>query len=248
MLALGPTGVGKTESMKVVAEFLFGPQKLFRFDCASLQSDDCVAQLLGNRSGDKGLLGEVIRTNESGMLLFDELEKANPKVLLVLLAILEPGIFRLLDGEWADARAFYVVCTGNIASADLANAVFSSSASLERHVLEEAKDVLKPEVLNRFDEILVYRAFDHATELKVAGQKVQAYIAALADRGYVVSVKDDVLRFLALHGFDRELGARPILRTVARHIGNAVADHLIRGGSGSGSLCVSPDRSHLVLH
>ena len=247
LLLLGPTGVGKTELTLTFSRYLFGEEKVFRFDCSELNGPEAISLLLGNRQGDLGLLGTILTQHGEGTLLFDEIEKADRIVMDLLLQILDPGRFKLASGLLVDASRFYIVATGNIGSADLSEAYYASQRTLEQHVLSEAHDALRLEIFNRFDETLVFRPLSHETELSITTKKLAQYLDSLSIKGYQVTAQCDVVAHLAQHGFDRRFGARPILRAVRRLVGDAIAQDLLMGGDGCGEVSVNVDTDELIL-
>lgn len=246
-LLLGPTGVGKTETALAFTEFVCGADRLERFDCSECQGADVWPRLLGNRSGDRGRFGAIDQRMKTGTLLFDEIEKADDSFQKLLLQILEPGRITLACGETLDLSRFHVVCTSNIASNEILDLRHSTHSTLERHVLGRARESLRPEIFNRFDETLVYRPLEFDTQMEIVEAKLSAHLQSLQTKGYRLSISPGVISFLARQGIDRKFGARPLLRAIRKYVGNAVLDHLRIAGDGSGVLIVYPSDECLLV-
>ena len=137
-LFLGPTGVGKTETTISFTHYLLGSEKLFRFDMSEYQTQESVAVLIGGRVGEVGLLGLARSKSATGTLLFDEIEKAHPRVLDLFLQILDAARVTMASGETLDLSGFYVVFTSNIAASEILTLQHSSFTTMERHVLAKA--------------------------------------------------------------------------------------------------------------
>jgi ATP-dependent Clp protease ATP-binding subunit ClpB len=145
-LLLGPTGVGKTETVVVLTNQIFGAQKLFRFDMSEFQTQESLGLLLGAKLGETGHLGAVRERAAEGSILFDEAEKAHPRVLDILLQLLDAARITMATGQTLDFSGFYVWLTSNIGSAELMSLQHSNDATLERHVLSRAQQALRPEI------------------------------------------------------------------------------------------------------
>src|SRR5437667_10043040 len=155
-LLLGPTGVGKTETVLVATTQVFGSEQLFRFDMSEFQTQETLGLLLGARLGETGYLGAVRERAAEGSLLFDEAEKAHLRVLDILLQLLDAARITIATGQTLDFSGFYVWLTSNIGSAELMSLQHSNDATLERHVLTRAQQALRPEIFARINEKLVF--------------------------------------------------------------------------------------------
>jgi len=244
-LFLGPTGVGKTELCRAFTRELFGLEHLHCFDCSEFGSPQSSLEvLLGDRHGDPGRLG-ALAEHSGGTLLFDEAEKGSDRFLRLLLQILEPGRVTLASGREINLRPFIIVCTGNIGSAEILEALASKFRTLERHIVEQAQETLRPEVFNRFDEVIVFRPLELDTQREIVELKLKEYLASIpySPIAYLTEVIDFLLRF----GFDRRYGARPLVRAIRRHVGEAIARDLMAEGAGTGTLKVEQGHQKLVL-
>jgi len=247
-LFLGPTGVGKTETAMAFTRYLRGDSvgSIVRYDCSEFRSPDSLRWLLGDRVGDRGRFG-TLGQKGAVTLLFDEIEKAGRDFLDLLLQVLEPGRITLASGEPVDLSNCFVVCTSNIASHELLELKHSTPTTLERHVLSRAQQVLRPEIFNRFDETLVFRPLEYDTQVEILRQKLEEYLEPIRAGDCDIALDATVLPFLIRHGFDRRLGARPVLRAIRKHVGNALAEDLLAGGNGKGRLCVDATTDQLTM-
>jgi ATP-dependent Clp protease ATP-binding subunit ClpA len=241
-LLLGPTGVGKTESTVVFTRYLMGDDRLFRFDMSEYQTQDSLSLLLGADSGERGNLGRCVTSAEKGTLLFDEIEKAHPRIMDVFLQILDAGRVTFADGFTADLSGFYIVFTSNIASSELLDWQHSSFATMERHVLTRAQQWLRPELYARITEKLVFQRLSYEVQTDIARLMLTRHLAMLEEQGHCLIAEPDVLPFLIRHGFHSHLGARPLRDAIERLVGDAVAGSLLHAGNGSGFLLVEDDR------
>jgi ATP-dependent Clp protease ATP-binding subunit ClpA len=246
-LFLGPTGVGKTETTLVFTDFLFGPGKLFRFDMSEYQTQESLAVLLGGRIGERGTLGMVYDKSQTGTLLFDEIEKAHPRVLDVFLQILDAARVTMASGETLDLHAFYVVFTSNIGSADLLNLQHSTFATMERHVLTRAQLAMRPELYARITEKLVFNRLSYDHQLEIAELQLSDELGFLREKGYELQPDKSVLPFLVRRGFHPRLGARPMRDTVEKLMGDAVAVELLAGSSACGVVAGDDTANCLVI-
>jgi ATP-dependent Clp protease ATP-binding subunit ClpA len=247
-LFLGPTGVGKTELTLAFTDWLFGPGRAHRFDMSEYQNQSAVGLLLGERLGERGLLGSAYDRSRVGTILFDEIEKAHPRVLDLFLQILDAARVTLADGETLDLSGFYIVMTSNIGSAEILNAQHSAYSTLERHVLSRAQQGLRPEIYARVTEKLVFNRLTFDTQVEIAKMRIDEELAFLRTRGHQATTDTDVLNFLVRVGYNPRLGARPLRDAVEKHIGDAVADALLNGmQEASGRFAVQSDGTSLVL-
>ena len=246
-LLLGPTGVGKTETVVVLTNQIFGAEKLFRFDMSEFQTQESLGLLLGARLGEAGYLGAVRERAAEGSLLFDEAEKAHPRVLDILLQLLDAARITVATGQTLDFSGFYVWLTSNIGSAELMGLQHSNDATLERHVLSRAQQALRPEIFARITEKLVFGRLSYEHQLEIAGKFLAREIEFLAARGHTLELDKAVLPFLVRKGFHPKLGARPMRDAVEKQVGDAVAVHLLAGNNSDGRLQVDESRDCLIV-
>ena len=246
-LLLGPTGVGKTETVVVLTNQIFGAEKLFRFDMSEFQTQESLGLLLGARLGEKGYLGAVRERAAEGSLLFDEAEKAHPRVLDILLQLLDAARITVATGQTLDFSGFYVWLTSNIGSAELMSLQHSNDATLERHVLSRAQQALRPEIFARITEKLVFNRLSYEHQLEIAEKFLAREIEFFAARGHKLELDKAVLPFLVRKGFHPKLGARPMRDAVEKLVGDALAVKLLAGQDRGGRLQVDESRDCLVV-
>ena len=222
-LLLGPTGVGKTETVVVTTNQIFGPGQLFRFDMSEFQNQEALGLLLGARLGEVGYLGGVRERAAEGSLLFDEAEKAHPRVLDILLQLLDAARITVASGQTLDFSGFYIWLTSNIGSAELMSLQHSNDATLERHVLTRAQQTLRPEIFARVNEKLVFHRLSYEHQLEIAEKFLVKEIEFLKTREHKLELDPTVLPFLVRKGFHPKLGARPMRDAVEKLVGDAVA-------------------------
>lgn len=246
-LSLGPTGVGKTELILVLTRVLFGLDYLFRFDMSEFQTQDALGLLLGARADEIGMLGQVRRKSATGVLLFDEAEKAHPRILDILLQLLDAARLTTANGETHDFSGFYVWLTSNLGSAELLMLQHSSEATLERHVLTRAEQALRPEIFARIDEKLVFHRLSYDQQLEVAAKFLAGEINFLREQGHELEVADGVLPLLVRKGFHPKLGMRPMRHAVETLVGDAVAKELLAEKPCRGRLVVDASGETLTV-
>ena len=240
-LLLGPTGVGKTETVVVTTTQVFGAGQLFRFDMSEFQNQEALGLLLGARLGEVGYLGGVRERASEGSLLFDEAEKAHPRVLDILLQLLDAARITVATGQTLDFSGFYIWLTSNIGSAELMSLQHSNDATLERHVLTRAQQTLRPEIFARVNEKLVFHRLSYEHQLEIAEKFLSREIEFLAARGHKLELDKTVLPFLVRKGFHPKLGARPMRDAVEKLVGDAVSECLLAARARRAALCRGRD-------
>ncbi|MEI6083718.1 MAG: AAA family ATPase [Verrucomicrobiota bacterium] len=246
-LLLGPTGVGKTETVVVATTHIFSAGRLFRFDMSEFQTQEALGLLLGARLGEVGYLGAVRERATEGSLLFDEAEKAHPRVLDILLQLLDAARITVATGQTLDFSGFYVWLTSNIGSAELMSLQHSNEATLERHVLTRAQQTLRPEIFARVNEKLVFGRLSYEHQLEIAEKFLTREIEFLAARGHKLELARAVLPFLVRKGFHPKLGARPMRDTVEKLVGDAATECLLSRRAACGFLDVDETRDCLIV-
>jgi ATP-dependent Clp protease ATP-binding subunit ClpB len=230
---LGPTGVGKTELARALAEFLFDDERaMVRIDMSEYMEKHSVSRLLGAPPGyvgydEGGQLTEAVRRRPYSVLLLDEIEKAHPDVFNVLLQLLDDG--RLTDGQGrtVDFRNTVVIMTSNIGSQWLLSA--TSHEEVEDKVMAAVRDHFKPEFLNRVDEILVFHRLAKEHIARIVEIQLERLSERLAVRNITVSFDASALAYLAEKGYDPAYGARPLKRLIQREVENVLALRLLEG-------------------
>lgn len=246
-LLLGPTGVGKTETVVVTTNHVFGAGQLFRFDMSEFQNQESLGLLLGARLGEVGYLGGVRERASEGSLLFDEAEKAHPRVLDILLQLLDAARITVATGQTLDFSGYYIWLTSNIGSAELMSLQHSNDATLERHVLTRAQQTLRPEIFARVNEKLVFHRLSYEHQLEIAEKFLAREIQFLKTRGHALELEKAVLPFLVRKGFHPKLGARPMRDAVEKLVGDAVSECLLDARPACGALAVDEARDCLTV-
>ena len=247
LLAVGPTGTGKTELVLLAARYLFGEGSVRRFDLSEYQRADAVERLLGADGNDGGAMGRAAAQPSPRVWLFDELEKAHAKVFDLFIQMLEPGRVTLATGQVVSFRDDYVTFTSNLGSAEAMRMARSSPSSVEQAVLRRVAETLRPEILARIPDQLVFARLTPEVQREIAQLHLAGEVARLQDAGFDLKVSTAALEFLMRTGFHPHLGARPLRQTIERHLQDAVARALFAHGIGSGRIEVSEACNGLVL-
>ena len=234
-LFLGPTGVGKTELALAFTDYLFGEGHLVRLDMSEFQIQESVGVLLGHSESETGLLAKQFeRVGHRGTLLFDEIEKAHPRVLDLLLQILDAARITMADGKVYDLSGYYVVCTSNIAGRAVLDARHSVRATLVRFVEAQAQAALRPEIFARFQLSAVFDRLGYQDQRRIAQKFLEREVADQSKRtGIAITFDPELVDHLAGEGFHVRLGARPLRGHVERAVRGALRAHLLDGLSGS---------------
>lgn len=243
---LGPTGVGKTELAKALAGALFGDEDLLiRVDMSEYMEKDSVSRLIGSAPGlvgfeEGGQLTEKVRRKPYSVVLFDEIEKGHPDIFNVLLQILEDGILTDSHGRTVSFKNTVIILTSNIGAKEASTpqralgfgAQEVSESDIERkrqsHI-QALKGAMKPEIINRIDEIVVFASLEKESLVKIADLMFASLEKRLEDRNILVTITDDAKSFIVAKGYDKEYGARPLRRTIQRLVEDKLSEKLIRG-------------------
>jgi ATP-dependent Clp protease ATP-binding subunit ClpB len=231
---LGPTGVGKTELAKALADFLFDDERaMIRIDMSEYGEKHSVARLVGAPPGyigyeEGGQLTEAVRRRPYSVVLLDEVEKAHPEVFDILLQVLDDG--RLTDGQGrtVDFRNTILILTSNLGSQYLVDPA-TSAADKKQQVMDVVRASFKPEFLNRLDDLVVFSALDKAELERIAALQIDRLSKRLAERRLTLEVTPEALTWLADEGNDPAYGARPLRRLVQTAIGDRLAKEILSG-------------------
>jgi ATP-dependent Clp protease ATP-binding subunit ClpB len=235
---LGPTGVGKTELARALAEFLFDDeQALVRIDMSEYMEKFAVSRLVGAPPGyvgyeEGGQLTEAVRRRPYQVVLFDEIEKAHPDVFNVLLQLLDDGRLTDSQGRTVDFKNTVIIMTSNIGSTTLIEAAEAGPQAFEgaaENVRRQLRDHFRPEFLNRVDEIIVFRPLDETQLREIVGLLVDGVARRLAESQLTLEVTDAALALLAREGYDPVYGARPLRRAIQRELENPLARRILGG-------------------
>jgi ATP-dependent Clp protease ATP-binding subunit ClpC len=250
-LFLGPTGVGKTEVARSLAQFLFGSERsLIRFDMSEFMEKHSVSKLIGSPPGyvgheEGGQLTERIKRAPYSVLLFDEIEKAHPDVFNILLQVFEDGILTDGLGNTVDLKNAIIIMTSNIGARLIQNKGtlgFQSSAEVSRGKLEEmimssVRQTFNPEFINRLDEIIIFDELGDEDLLAVVQLQIDQINRTMSNHGFIVRLTDEARRWLVKKTCaDRSYGARPLRRALQKHVEDPLSEALIQGHLGDASL------------
>jgi ATP-dependent Clp protease ATP-binding subunit ClpB len=237
-LFLGPTGVGKTELTRALADFLFdSDEQLIRIDMSEFMEKHSVARLIGAPPGyvgyeEGGYLTEAVRRKPYSVILLDEVEKAHPDVFNVLLQVLDDG--RLTDGQGrtVDFRNTVIVMTSNLGSHHIQAMVGQPYEAIKAVVWDDLKNHFRPEFLNRIDEVVVFHALDSAHIEKIAGVQIQRLAKRMLQQEMILEVSPVAQAEIARTGFDPVFGARPLKRAIQQQLENPIAKLILQGKFG----------------
>ncbi|MBB26461.1 MAG: NDP-hexose 4-ketoreductase [Verrucomicrobiaceae bacterium] len=242
---LGPTGVGKTFLARNLAEFMFGdPDALIQIDMSEYMEKFTSSRLIGSPPGyvgyeEGGQLSEAVRRRPYSVVLFDEIEKAHPDVMHLLLQILEEGTVTDSLGRKVDFRNTIIIMTSNVGAELIKKQTALGFGAMENEsadyegmkvkILEQSKKVFKPEFLNRLDDLIVFHMLEKKDLVKIVDLEISKVIDRLKSREITVKIDNKAKDFLIEDGYDPEYGARPMRRSVEKHLEDPLAEHLLRG-------------------
>jgi ATP-dependent Clp protease ATP-binding subunit ClpC len=258
---LGPTGVGKTETVKALAEYMFGDtDAMIRIDMSEYQEKFNVSRLIGSPPGyvgheDGGQLTEAVRRKPYSVVLFDEVEKAHPDIFNTLLQVLDEGRLTDSSGRVVDFTNTIIVLTSNVGARKLADfgtgigfstpsSMLQEQSKMDGIIKKELKNKFSPEFLNRLDDIIVFDQLASEDVIKIVDIELNKFIERMERQGYTFKFNKTTKEFLAKEGYDPAYGARPIKRAIQRYVEDAVADSILDGYLKEGkSYTVSKDKS-----
>jgi ATP-dependent Clp protease ATP-binding subunit ClpC len=241
---IGPTGVGKTETVKALTEYYFGSESnLIRIDMSEYQEKFNVSRLIGSPPGyvgheDGGQLTEQVRRKPYSVVLFDEVEKAHPDIFNTLLQVLDEG--RLTDslGRTVDFTNTIIIMTSNIGAKRVSDfgagigfesktSIATQKAHVENVIRKELKNKFSPEFLNRLDDIILFNGLQEEDVVKIVDIELTKLIERMEDQGYKIKINKNVKVFLAQKGYDATYGARPLKRAIQNYVEDILADAII---------------------
>jgi ATP-dependent Clp protease ATP-binding subunit ClpB len=232
---LGPTGVGKTETARALADFLFDDERaMVRLDMSEYMEKHSVARMIGAPPGyvgyeEGGQLTEAVRRRPYSVILFDEIEKAHPDVFNVLLQILDDGRLTDSQGRVVDFRNAVIIMTSNIGSQYIVSAGSTAWDVVEERVRDDLRNHFRPEFLNRVDDIIVFRPLSKDDLVRIVDLQLIRLEHLLEQRGLRLDVTPEARELLAEHGYDPVYGARPLKRVIQRELQNRIALDLLEG-------------------
>jgi ATP-dependent Clp protease ATP-binding subunit ClpC len=247
-LLLGSTGVGKTHLAKQLAKFMFNSEEAFiRFDMSEYMEKFNVTKLIGSPPGyvgheDRGLLTEAVRNRPYSIVLFDEIEKAHPDIFNIFLQVLDDGILTDSTGREINFKNTIIIMTSNIGTDKIMNKkslgfgmATDEHADISQIVGEELKKHLRPELINRIDEKIVFNTLSEKDISKIVDLEIKRTVDRISSKGYDIAISKSVRDFISEIGYEKEYGARPLKRAITAHVENVIAQAILKNGLKEGS-------------
>ncbi len=244
---LGPTGVGKTELTKALADVMFGDENaMIRIDMSEFMEPHSTSKLIGSPPGyvgydDGGQLTEKIRRHPYSVVLFDEIEKAHPDVFNILLQILEDGILTDAHGRRVDFKNTVIIMTSNVGAGSIVEpkrlgftSVADDEDKMRGNVMDALKRTFRPEFINRVDEVVIFNKLTDTDIRRITSLMLSEVAKRIAEKGITVTFDDEVVAYLAKEGFDPVYGARPLRRAIVRSIEDSFSEELLSGRATAG--------------
>ncbi|MGE0084037.1 MAG: ATP-dependent chaperone ClpB [Desulfococcaceae bacterium] len=251
---MGPTGVGKTELAKALAEFMFdSEQAIIRVDMSEYMEKHAVARLIGAPPGyvgyeEGGYLTEAVRRRPYSVILFDEIEKAHPEVFNILLQILDDGRMTDGHGRTVDFKNTLIIMTSNAGSQWIQELGASDRKEMEKRVTDTLRTTFKPEFLNRIDEIIIFHNLSENQIGDIVEIQMERLRRRLAEKHINLEIAQSAKAFLAEKGYDRIYGARPLKRAVQKYLENPLAMEILKGSISEGSMIqADAEGDHIVF-
>ncbi len=241
-LFLGPTGVGKTEVARSLAEALFDSEhQIIRIDMSEYMESHSVSRLIGSPPGyvgydEGGQLTEAVRRKPYAIILFDEIEKAHPEVFNILLQILDDGRLTDNQGRTVDFKNTIIILTSNIGSEYL----LRNDEDAHKEVQNLVKKTFKPEFLNRIDEQIIFNPLGLRVQIEIALKMLNDLKKRLLEKNIIINFDDSIQKYVIKHGYNDEYGARPLKRFIQRHIETLVATKIIEGS-------IEPHQNYVLM-
>ena len=255
-LFLGPTGVGKTELCRALAEAMFGDENaIIKIDMSEYMEKHTVSKLIGSPPGyvgydEGGQLTEKVRRRPYSVVLFDEIEKAHSEVFNIMLQIMEDGVLTDAQGRRVDFKNTIIVMTSNVGAKKITDdkkplgftavedSGIKSQEEIKSNVMTELKRVFKPEFLNRIDDIIVFHQLSKENIREIAGNMLKDVADRVANLGITLTAEDEAIGLLAEAGFDPIYGARPLRRTIQSTVEDGIAEKMLDGTFSAGDTVV----------
>ncbi|MDK2564879.1 ATP-dependent Clp protease ATP-binding subunit [Romboutsia sedimentorum] len=266
-LFLGPTGVGKTELSKVLAEVQFGDQnQVIRIDMSEYMEKHAVSKLIGSPPGyigydEGGQLTEKVRRNQYSVVLFDEIEKAHPDVFNILLQILDDGRLTDSKGRTVDFKNTIIIMTSNVGATKIGKEKSLGFASIKdkdeeaktsyekmkENIMGELKKGFRPEFLNRIDDIIVFHSLLESHISKIVKLMTKDVIKRLKDMDIDLEISEDAVKLIAKEGLDLEYGARPLKRAIQKELEDQLSEAILRGTVKKGSIVIAEVKDNNIV-